>query len=46
MIIRPTSIDPEGAFSSAGIFCTKIRSRLSDKSLDNLAFLRSWFNRD
>ena len=38
--LPPTSVEAERAFSSAGLFITKIRSRLSDKSIDCLCFLR------
>lgn len=41
--IKPTSIDSERAFSVANNFCTKIRSRLSDKSLHALVFLKYYF---
>lgn len=41
--IRPTSVECERAFSSAGLFCTKIRSLLGDESLDKLCFLRAYF---
>lgn len=41
--VRPTSVDAERAFSAAGLLVTKIRSMLSDKSVDNLCFLRSYF---
>jgi len=39
--IPPSSVDAERAFSAAGVLCTKVRSRLSDKSIDTLCFLRS-----
>ena len=42
--IRPTSCDCERAFSIAGYFCSKLRSRLSDESLNSLCFLKSYFN--
>lgn len=42
--IRPTSIESERAFSSASYFCTKVRSRLDDESLNVFCFLRSYFN--
>jgi hypothetical protein len=32
-IFQPTSVESEHAFSAAGLFCTKIRSRLSDETL-------------
>ena len=38
----PTSVEAERAFSAAGLLCTKIRSRLSDATLDTLCFLRSY----
>lgn len=41
--IPPTSVEAERAFSAAGILCTKIRSRLSDATLDTLCFLRSYY---
>ncbi|KAH9629866.1 hypothetical protein HF086_006550, partial [Spodoptera exigua] len=40
---KPTSVESERAFSTAGYFCNKIRSRLNDSSLDALIFLRSHF---
>ncbi|KAJ8729444.1 hypothetical protein PYW08_000536 [Mythimna loreyi] len=41
--IPPTSVECERAFSSAGLMCNKIRSSLSDDSLDALVFLRSYY---
>lgn len=41
--IPPTSVEPERIFSSAGIVCNRLRSSLSDKTLDALIFLRSYF---
>lgn len=41
--IRPTSTESERTFSLANNFCTKIRSKLSDKSLNALVFLKSHF---
>lgn len=41
--IKPTSIESERAFSSAGLLCTKLRSSLGDKVLDELCFLRCHF---
>ena len=32
-------------FSAAGLLCTKIRSRLSDATLDTLCFLRSYYRK-
>jgi len=43
--VRPTSVESERAFSAAGIFLTKIRSMLSDDSLNNLSFLKSYFSK-
>lgn len=42
--IRPTTCDCERAFSVAGYFCSKLRSRLGDESLNALVFLKSYFN--
>jgi len=44
--IPPTSVEAERAFSAAGVLCTKLRSRLDDRSLDTLCFLRSYYKRD
>lgn len=41
--IPPTSVEAERAFSVAGRFLTKERSRMSDKCLDNLCFLQAFF---
>jgi hypothetical protein len=41
--IPPTSVEAERAFSAAGALCTKIRSRLSDMSLDTLCLLRTFY---
>ena len=41
--IPATSVEAERAFSVAGLFCTKVRSRLGDKSLDVLCFLRTYY---
>ena len=41
--IAPTSVESERAFSAAGLFCTKIRSALSDLTLNVLCFLRYYF---
>lgn len=41
--IAPSSVEAERAFSASGLFCTKIRSRLSDNTLDCLCFLRHHF---
>lgn len=41
--ITPTSVEAERAFSSAGYLCSKLRSSLSDKTLNALSFMRSHF---
>ena len=41
--IQPTSVEAERAFSVCGIFVTKLRNRLSDKSINALCFLKSHF---
>ena len=41
--IPPTSVESERAFSAAGLFVTKIRSRMSDDLLDTLYFLKAHF---
>ena len=38
----PTSIEAERAFSAAGLFLTKLHSRLSDTALDYCCFLRKY----
>ena len=38
--IPPASVEAERAFSAAGSLCTKVRSRLGDRSLSSLCFLR------
>lgn len=41
--LKPTSTDSERVFSIAGSFCNKKRSSLSDKPLNCLTFLKSFF---
>ena len=41
MTIKPTSCESERAFSSSAYLITKIRSRLSDRTIDTLCFLRA-----
>ena len=43
MTIPPTSVEEERAFSAAGIFITKLRARLSEKSIDSLMVLKYCF---
>lgn len=44
--IRCTSTESERTFSVSGNFATKIRSRLSDKSLSSLVFLKYYFKNE
>ena len=41
--IPPTSVEAERVFSVTGLFLTKLRSRLSDVTLDKLIFLKYYF---
>jgi len=43
MSVPPTSVEAERAFSSAGVLCTRLRSRLGDDTLDTLCFSRSYY---
>lgn len=45
LTIKPTSTDVERVFSVCASFCTKIRSRLSDKSLAALVFLKYYYKK-
>lgn len=45
MLVRPTSIESERAFSACGYLCSKIRSRMNDETLHHLCFLRAFFQR-
>ena len=38
--ISPTSVESERSFSAAGLFVTKLRTRLSDRSVDKLCLLK------
>ena len=38
--IQPTSVEAERAFSMAGLFLTKIRNRIEDKTLNRYMFMR------
>ena len=41
--IPPTSVEAERVFSVTGLFLTKLRTRLSDVTLDKLIFLKYYF---
>jgi hypothetical protein len=43
LTIPPTSVESERAFSAAGLFVTKLRCRLSDKSVNSLCVLRAHY---
>ena len=43
--IKPTSVEPERAFSAMGFFVTKIRNRMSDKTLDGLITMRQYYQK-
>ena len=43
--IQPTSTESERVFSTSSNFCSKKRSNLSDKSINMLCFLKSYFLR-
>ena len=43
--IPPTSVESERAFSAVGLFATKLRSSLGDKTLDALLTLRCHFKK-
>lgn len=43
MTIPSASVESERAFSAAGTLCSKIRSRLDDRSLDALCIIRSYY---
>lgn len=43
ILIPPSSVESERAFSIAGNFCTKVRSRLGDAALSDLCFLKAYF---
>ena len=44
--IPATSVESERAFSAVGLFITKLRSRMGDKSIDSLLTLRSHFKKE
>ena len=43
--IKPTSVEPERAFSAMGFFVTKITNRMSDKTLDALITMRQYYQK-
>ena len=43
LTIPPSSVESERAFSAAGILCSRLRTRMSDKVLDDILFMRSYF---
>lgn len=45
LTIPPTSVQSERAFSAAGSFATKLRSKLGDSSLNALVALKSYFQK-
>lgn len=46
LVVKPTSIESERAFSACGYLCSKIRSRMNDETLHHLCFLRAFFQRE
>ena len=40
LTIKPASVEPERAFSAVGLFATKLRRQLCDKTLDALIVMR------
>ena len=45
LTIKPTSVEPERAFSAIGLFATKLRSQLGDETLDDLVVMRQKFKK-
>ena len=43
LTIKPTSEEPERAFSAMRLFVTKLRNRLNDESLDASIFMRQFY---
>lgn len=41
--IPPTSVESKRVFSAAGLFVTKMRTRLSDRRVDCLCYLRAYY---
>ena len=42
----PTSVEAERSFSAAGLFITKLRTRLNNRSVDALCFLRAYYKKN
>ena len=42
LTVKPTSVEPERAFSIMNYFCTKLRNRMHDSVLDALVFVRQY----
>ena len=43
LTMKPTSVEPERAFSAMGLFITKLRNRLNDDNIDSLIFMRQYY---
>ena len=43
MIVKHISVESECAFSEAGLFATKSKSRMEDETLDVFCFLKTYF---
>ena len=39
--IQPTSVESERVFSAAGLFLTKLRTRMGDSTIDMLLFMKA-----
>ncbi|CAG4959043.1 unnamed protein product [Colias eurytheme] len=46
LTVTPINVEPERIFSATGLLCSKIGSRLGDKTLDSLIFLRACYNEE
>ena len=45
LTIPPSSVESERAFSAAGMIVTKLRTRMTDHTLDELVFMRAYFQK-
>ena len=45
MTIKPTSVEAKRAFSAMRFFVTKLRNRMSDKTLDALITMRQCYKK-